>query len=47
METLGAFKGIYKGYIGVIGGLYWDSENKMETTGIIGLLGLGFRVLGF
>ena len=35
METLGPFKGIYRGSIGVI------MEKKMETTGIIGyILGL-------
>ena len=32
----GTFKGVYRGYIGIM-------EKKMETT----LSGLGFRVLGF
>ena len=32
METLGPFKGVYEGYIGVILGLYRDNGNKMETT---------------
>ena len=36
METLGPFKGISRGYIGNIGIM----EKKMETTGIIGIIGV-------
>ena len=39
METLGPFKGIYRGYIGVIWGFYRD--NGKEN----GSYYLGFRVL--
>ena len=38
METLGPFKGIYRGHIKVILGLYWD--NGKES----GHYYLGFRV---
>ena len=40
METLGPFKGIYRGYIrGIyLGGYIGRMEKKMETTGIIGVL---------
>ena len=37
METLGPLKGVYRDYIGVILGLYWDNgkENGNYYNGVI------------
>ena len=40
MAALGHFKGIFKDYVGVYGGLYWDNgkENGNYCLGFIVLL---------
>ena len=38
MEALGPFKGISRVTLGLYGGYIGIMENKMETTGIIGII---------